>query len=372
MKRSGISELPLHGGRAPSWLVGRMKKLAKPIVKIIVEEYGRTEFLRRLSDPYWFQSLGCVLGYDWHSSGLTTVTTGVLKEVIEPEEIGIFAAGGKGKISLKTPEEIEKHSENLNFSIQKTEDLKYASRTSAKVDNAAIQANAPLYHHALFGTEDGEWAIVQQGMNPDERLARRYHWTSEDIDSFVNEPHEAIVAEKEEEIILDMTSEFSKECRNISTDLVKDDPEQVKRDFESLLPEGQKALTEWIPGTRGESRNIKSFSMPKRLNWPALEKAYELQPENYEKLLNVEGVGPATVRGLALVSEVIYGESASWEDPAKFSYAFGGKDGVPYPINKTAMDKAHETLKSAVKEAKVGRKEKLRAIKRLEKFSSEK
>lgn len=370
MKRTGASELPLHGGKAPSWLVGRMKKLAKPIVHIIVDEYGRDEFLRRLSDPYWFQSLGCVLGYDWHSSGLTTVTTGVLKDIIDPREIGIFVAGGKGKTSIKTPEEIDANAERLGFSRERIDDLKYASKTSAKVDNAAIQAGAPLYHHAFFGSEDGEWTVIQQGMDTENKVARRYHWISEKVDNFVEEPHNAIIAERRKDSVLNMTSKTSEEARKTSTDLVKDNPTKIRKDFESLLPREQKSLTEWVPGVRKESRNSRFFSLPKRLNWKALEEAYELQPRNYEKLLNIRGIGPATVRGLALVSEIIYGDEASWKDPAKFSYAFGGKDGVPYPVNRAAMDEAHRTLKSAVEEAEIGRDEKMNAIRRLESFLS--
>ncbi len=346
-----------------------MKKLAKPIVRIIVDEYGRGEFLKRLSDPYWFQSLGCVLGYDFHSSGLTTVTTGVLKDVIDPEETGIFCAGGKGKTSLKTPDEIEERGEKFGFSTNEIETMKYASRTSAKVDNAAIQAGAPLYHHAFFGTEDGEWTVIQQGMDAENDLARRYHWVSENVENFIEEPHDAIVAEERKESVLDMTSKTSEECRNISTDLVKDNPSSVKRDFESITPKGQRTLLEWTPGHEEKKKPARSFSMPKRLNWSAVENAYELQPENFEELLTIEGMGPSTVRGLALVSEIIYGESASWKDPAKFSYAFGGKDGVPYPVNRSAMDRAHRTLKSAIEESEIGKKDKIKAIKRLEKRS---
>ena len=282
-----------------------MKKLAKPIVRIIVDEYGRDEFLRRLSDPYWFQSLGCVLGYDWHSSGVTTVTTGVLKEVIEPGKIGIFGAGGKGKTSLKTPDEIEERGKEFDFSTDQIEGMKYASRTSAKVDNAAIQAGAPLYHHAFFATEDGEWTVIQQGIDDEKGIARRYHWTSNGVKDFIDEPHEAIVTEERKQNVLDMTARTSEESRKISTDLVKDDPMSVKKDFESLAPKGQRTLNEWTEGSEAKEKRVKSFSMPKRLNWSALEKAYELQPKNYEKLLTIDGMGPATIRGLALVSEVI-------------------------------------------------------------------
>lgn len=369
MKRAGASKLPLHGGKAPPWLVDRMKKLAEPIVKIIVREYGREEFLRRLSDPYWFQSLGCVLGFDFHSSGLTTVTTGVLKDAIDPEEIGISVAGGKGKASTRAPDEIEEFSEKIGLSYGETRDLTRASKLSAKVDNVAIQAGAPLYHHAFFASEDGEWTVVQQGLDSEEGVARRYHWVSKGVDDFVKEPHEAILAEERRDSVLDMTAEDSEACRRASTDLVNDDPQHIKREFDSLLPEGQRSLMDWMPRGERECRSVKYLSMPKRMNWSALERAYELQPDNYEELIEIEGVGPATARGLSMVSEIIHGEPASFEDPAKFSYAFGGKDGVPYPVNRSSMDKAYRTLKEAIEEAEIGKKEKLKAIERLEEFS---
>lgn len=370
MKRTGASNLPLHGGKAPPWLVVRMKKIAKPIIQIIIDEYGREEFLRRLSNPYWFQSLGCVLGYDYHSSGVTTVTTGVLKDVIEPQELGIFAAGGKGKASLKTPDEIAKVSKNFNLSSQRIEELKRSSRMSAKVDNTAVQDGAPLYHHAFFGTEDGKWVVIQQGMNTDRKIARRYHWISDKVKSFVNEPHEAILAEEMENEVLDITARTSEKCRKTSTDLVKDNPNHVQREFESLLSKGQKSLREWIPGVQNENRTIKIMNMPKRMNWNALEKSYELQPENYEDLLSTKGIGPATVRGLALISEVIHGDPASRKDPAKFSYAVGGKDGVPFPINKKHYDHIITHLEDTVYQAEIGKDEKLKALKRLKNITS--
>lgn len=370
MKRTGVTELPLHGGRAPPWLVSRMKKLAKPIVTIILDEYGQEELLRRLSDPYWFQALGCALGYDWHSSGLTTVTSAVLKQVIDPQEHGIFVAGGKGKYSLKTPDEIESLTKTFGFSEEQVSELKQASRLSAKVDNAAIQAGAPLYHHTFFTTKDEKWAVIQQGMNTEDRTARRYHWISEHVKNFVEEPHDAIVTEKIAEHVLDMTAKTSEGSRKTSTDLVKDDPAKVKQEFKSLRPPDQRALPEWVPGSKEEDRRIQFLSLPKRMNWTALKEAYELQPENYENLLGIRGVGPATVRGLALVSEVVHGAPPSWKDPAKFSFAFGGKDGIPYPVNKRRMDKAHQMLKTAIDEAKLNKREKLKAFKRLSDFTT--
>lgn len=369
MKKTGATELPLHRGKCPPWLFKYMKKLGGSITNTIVQEFSKKELLHRLSNPYFFQSLGCVLGYDFHSSGLTTVTTAVLKEIIQPEDLGIYVCGGKGKASKQTPSEIEKNANSLSIPHRKIQDLKYASKMSAKVDNAAVQDGAPLYHHAFFGTKDGEWTVIQQGMDAEKSVARRYHWVSEGVDNFVIEPHKAILAEKRIDNVLDMTAELSGECRKTSTDLVKDDPQHIQREFDSLLPEEQKSLTEWVPKAGKKSQSIKYLSLPKRMNWNAIEKAHELQPKNYEELLTIKGIGPATTRGLALVSEIIYGDSASWQDPAKFSFAFGGKDGIPYPVNKASMDKAHKVLKSAVEEAEIGRDERLKAIKRLESFS---
>lgn len=369
MKRSGVTNLPLHGGKAPSWLVDRMIELAEPIVKIIVNEYGQETLLKRLSDPYWFQALGCVLGYDWHSSGLTTVTTGVLKEAMDPEEIGVFTAGGKGKVSLKTPNEIENFSKKFGFQGNEIDDLKKASRMTAKVDNTAIQAKAPLYHHTIFCSKDGDWTVIQQGMNTDKGIARRYHWLSKEVKNFVKEPHQGIIVEKPETSVLDMTAKESKDCRKTSTDLVKEGSEKLKNDFETLTPKNQKTLTDWISGSNKLKSKISHLDLPKRMNWKALEKTYELQPENYGEILEIKGIGPSTVRGLALISELIYDESASRQDPAKFSFAFGGKDGVPYPVDRKAMDEANKTLRNALEGAEIERKKKLKAIKRLSDFS---
>ncbi len=369
MRRTGIAKLPLHWGKAPSWLLKRMKLMAGEIITIIVEEYGEDELLNRLSDPYWFQALGCVLGYDWHSSGITTVVTGVLKTAIDPTEHHIAIAGGKGKLSRETPIEIEKIGRTFDFSEDQVSALQYASRMSAKVDNAAIQASAPLYHHAFFVTNNGNWAVVQQGMNTQTKSARRYHWLSEHISDFINEPHDAILAERFETRVLDMTSRVSEESRRISVDLVKDDPRKFRNDFKSLRPTEQRALSEWMPGVDQRTRTVSVLSMPQRMNWEALKKAYEAQPANYEELLSTEGIGPATVKGLALVSDIVYGKAPSWKDPARFSFAFGGKDGIPYPVNRKAMDEAHHILKTAVEEAKVGHREKIEAFQRLRKFS---
>ena len=370
MKISGVAELPLHRGGVPRWLFKRMVKLAEGIIAIIVEEYGEKEFLNRISDPYWFQAFGCVLGFDWHSSGLTTVTIAALKEALKPENHRLVVCGGKGKASKKTLEEIEKASKYFDFSNNIISKLEYASRMTAKVDNAAIQAGYPIYHHSMVISESGDWTVIQQGMNIEDKTARRYHWISNSVESFVVEPHKAIVGDVKRPVALNMTAKESEECRQVSVDLVKEKPEKIVRLLKNIRPVYQKSLIEWINERKNEPYVIKTLIMPRTLNWNALRKAYEIQPKNYEELLSIRGIGPATVRGLALISELVYGEPPSWKDPVKYSFAFGGKDGVPYPVNRKAMDEAITILMNALEEAKIKGKEKFNAIKRLRKLTS--
>ncbi|MEM3365041.1 MAG: DUF763 domain-containing protein [Candidatus Methanomethyliaceae archaeon] len=360
MSHTGSAYLPLHGGWAPAWLIRRMKTLAKSIVLIMVEEFGRAEFLRRVSDPYWFQALGCTLGFDWHSSGVTTVVTGVLKSAVDPQETGLAICGGKGRHSRETPAEIRGAGEIFGLSSTKIDQLVYASRMGAKVDNTAIQAGYQLYHHAFIISEDGKWCIVQQGMNPESKLARRYHWLSENVASFVVEPHKAVVGYKKEKV-LNMTAKEAEECRKTSVDIVNDDPFRIKRQLITIKESKQKSLLDYMGG--------RVLVMPWKINWRALEVAYNLKPRNYEELLGIEGVGPATVRGLALISDLIYGAPPSWRDPVRYSFAFGGKDGVPFPVQRREMDEAIEFLRIAVEQAKINEKERLNALKRLRAFS---
>jgi hypothetical protein len=348
-----------------------MRKLAKEIVTIIVNEYGTDDFLMRISDPFWFQALGCVLGYDWHSSGVTTVVTGVLKQAVVPEEHGIAICGGKGKCSLQAPLEIENVGEKFGFQSDKIKALCYASKMSAKVDNTAIQAGYQLYHHAFFVAEDEKWAVIQQGMCPQDRTARRYHWLSEKTKNFVVEPHYAIVGDMKREISLNMTARESEGCRKVSVDIAREKPKKIMRMVMSIRSAYQKSLQEWMPKTVNTARKeytIDVLSMPRNINWKALQEVYEFQPRNYEELLGFRGVGPATVRGLALVAELIYGEKPSWKDPVKYSFAYGGKDGVPYPVDRKAMDESIQMLRQAIEEANVGDKEKMRSLHRLRRF----
>jgi len=350
-----------------------MVRLAREIVTVMVDEYGRDEFLRRISDPFWFQCLGCVLGYDWHSSGVTTVLTGVLKNAIDPQEQGLAVCGGKGKTSMRAPVEISRVGETFGFSTDRIEGLRYASRMSAKVDTTAIQVGYPLYHHALFVTEDGKWAVVQQGMDVRDRTARRYHWLSNHVQSFVMEPHDAILSDVKRGTALNMTAKESEGCQKTSIDVVKEEPRKVMRMLKSVRLAHQKSLQEWMPAEpRWTEYVIDVLSLPQNLNWKAVTRAHDFQPKNYEELLGIQGIGPATVRALALISELIYGEKPSWEDPVKYSFAVGGKDGVPFPVDKTAYDEAVKVLENAIKQAKVGDKERINAIKRLSSFTKKK
>lgn len=367
MKRTGIAELPLHSGRCPPWLFTRMRKLAGAISEIIVHEYGKQEFIRRLSDPFFFQAFGCVLGYDWHSSGLSTVTMGALKEAIRPDELGIAVCGGKGKVSKRTPNEIQKLADVFSISSKKIDELKYASRMAAKVDNACVQDGYQLYHHCFVLSEDGDWTVVQQGMH--DRLARRYHWLSEGVRSFVEEPHSGIAGERRECVVLDMTAHESEEARKASLDLVRDDPRRLviyvreteQRSLDEYLARSPQALTLIMP-TQHAITELTERTMA------ALRHAYELQPSNYEELVAIRGIGPKTIRALALISDLIYGKPPSWKDPAKFSFAHGGKDSVPFPIDKKTYDTSIEILESSIREAKVANKEKMHAIRRLSDF----
>lgn len=345
-----------------------MVKLAGGIVDVLVLEYGEDAVLTRLSDPFWFQAFSCVLGYDWHSSGTTTVTCGALKVALDPEEHGLMVAGGKGKTSRNAPSEIANGCEIFGISTQKSEELVYASRMSAKVDNTAIQDSYHLYHHVFILNEKGSWCVIQQGMNPDSKYARRYHWLSKEVKGFVNEPHKAIIGENGKRA-LDMTSHLSEEARNISVDLITESPKRLKRLVDSIRKPNQTSLSDWGLEERELSfMSPISLTMPRNINWNILRGAYEFQPKDYEEMLSIKGLGPRTVRALALVSELIYGEQPSWKDPVKYSFAVGGKDGVPYPVDRNAMDESIEILRSGIEDTKIGKNEQLRALKRLREF----
>jgi len=361
VKISGTADLPLHGGHVPPWLMERMKSMASAIVEVIVEDHGRRELLRRLGDPYWFQSLGCVLGFDWHSSGLTTVVTGALREVLSLDSHGVMAVGGKGGLSRKIPEKISK----LDLSEGVTNELIRASRLTAKVDNAVLQDGYQIYHHIIIFTEDGEWTVIQQGMNPELRYARRYHWVGEEVESFVVEPHSGIAGSRSEKLVLNMVSRESEEARKASVDLVSENPSKLIR-LVNLTINRQETLTAWIEKDVGEKVNVpKHLSMPKRIDWKAIRRAYDRRPRDYEELVEVRGLGPSTIRALALISALIYGARIDWRDPLKFTFAVGGKDGVPYPVSRRTYDKAIAFMRQVLEAAEIEREEKKLALKRL-------
>jgi len=370
MQKTGIANLPLHNGKAPRWLFKRMVALSRAITKVIIYEYGKDEFLHRISDPFWFQALSCVLGYDWHSSGCTTVTCGALKEAINPQEFGFAITGGKGKTSRKTPEEIQQIGELYNLSTTAIKELQYSSRMAAKVDNTAIQDGYNLYHHVLIFSENGKWAVIQQGLNSDNNYARRYHWLSEHIENFVVEPHNAIVGDGNQENVLDMTAKQSISNQKISVDLVNDNPQHLKRDWAEITrSKNQLSLDNWFHPQQNK-KQLCHLNMPRTINWQKMKEIYDINPKNYEELLAVQGVGPNTVRALALISDLIYGEKPSWKDPVKYSFTVGGKDGLPYPVDRKAMDKSIEFLKKGIESAKIGNKDKIHAIRRLHNYIS--
>lgn len=368
MEKTGIANLPLHGGCAPKWLFKRMVLLSEGIIEAIIMDYGKYEFLRRISNPFWFQCLSCVLGFDWHSSGTTTVTCGALKEAINPEEHGIGIAGGKGKASRKTPDELEKIGDYFGISSSKIEDVKYASRMTAKVDNSAIQDGHNLYHHVFFLTEKGTWSVIQQGMNDDTNYARRYHWFSDEFDNFLCSPHNSIIGEKSDSKVLDMSSKKSKSCQNVCVDLVNDNPVHLKSDFSYLNNNKYQSRLDSFISFDNNKKDIVCLDMPRSINWNTMRRIYDFQPKDYEGLLSIKGVGPSTVRTLALISELIYGSKPSWKDPIKYSFTVGGKDGVPFPVDRKAMDESTMIIKSGIEQAKIGNKQKLHAFKRLQNF----
>jgi hypothetical protein len=335
-----------------------MSQLAPAIAEIIVLEHGRSEFLKRLSDPYWFQAFGCVLGFDWHSSGVTTTVCGALKEGLarRSNELGVFVAGGKGKASRRTPLELATFGAQLGLDGPR---LAYNSRMAAKVDSAAVQDGFGIYHHSFFLTSDGEWAVVQQGMREHDGTARRYHWLGSQIQDFVNEPHAAIASDAQGETVLNMVAAESQDARAVSTDFARQDPRTVGREIARVITMALPSR-HWV--------DIEKDVNPAHLR-KVLLTTYEANPQNFEQLLAVPGVGPKAVRALALVAEVVYGSPASSRDPARFSFAHGGKDGHPYPVNRVVYDQSVDWLREAVNKARIGHTDRLKALKRLSEWS---
>src|SRR4051812_10492749 len=363
-RRTGSADLPLHGGRVPAWLGTRMASLGAIVTQAIVHHYGRDEFLARLSHPFWFQSFGAVMGMDWHSSGITTSVIGALKRGLKPlsGELGIYVCGGRGEHSRKTPDELRLLSDRLGLD---GEDLVRTSRLVAKVDSAAVQDGFDLYLHGFFVTSDGKWTVVQQGMNGDARQARRYHWHSQQLASFVDAPHSAIDGPAQGEIV-NLTDRRAAPSRSAQLELLTDlGPDRVVTEFERLsTPEpAQGLLPHLIMPAHHDVRPKDVFA--RRLHG-TLAAVAERGPVDFPDLLLTPGVGARTVRSLAMVAEVVHGAPYRFTDPARFSLAHGGKDRHPYPVPIKVHDETIRVLKSAVGHAKLGRDEALAALKRLD------
>ncbi len=348
MKRSGSADLPLHYGHVPKWLSERMARLGLAITESILTEYGTTEILRRLSDPFWFQSFGAVMGMDWHSSGITTSVMGALKGAVNPrsKELGLYICGGKGKFSRQTPDELIKIADKTGLNGN---ELVYCSRLSAKVDNTAVVDGFQLYTHNFIVNNSGQWTIVQQGMHAINKTARRYHWHSENIESFVETPHTGICGINQGEI-LNLTAVEAAATRRGILEVAKDKKLQLE-DINHLVMPSHHHVAE-------KDVNLKRLGA-------VLWLAHEQQPQNFEDLLLLRGVGPRTIQSLALVSEVIHGSPSRFKDPARFSFAHGGKDGHPFPVPTIIYDETISTLETAVQKAKLGHADKAMAIQKL-------
>jgi uncharacterized protein len=369
-RRAGTADLPLHGGNVPYWLAQRMTRLGAVIGEAIVHHYGRDELLRRLAHPFWFQSFGAVMGMDWHSSGITTSVIGALKRGLRPlaADLGIHVCGGRGKHSRQTPHELIAIGERVGFDGSV---LARTSRLVAKVDSAAVQDGFDLYLHGFIVTHDGQWVVVQQGMNGDRRQARRYHWLSEGLRSFVEEPHAAIDGPDQGEIV-NLTDRRAAASRHSQIDLLASlGPDGIAQQWrearraeasQSQQPQ-QQLLPHLVMPAHHEVRPSDVFE--RRLHG-TLAAAADRGPLDFPELLLIPGVGARTVQALAMVAEVVHGAPYRFADPARFSFAHGGKDRHPFPVPLRVYDETIRLLKSAVQHAKFGREEELATLKRLD------
>lgn len=355
MQRSGIADLPLHGGRVPPWLAERMTKLGTAISESVLYHYGPSELLSRLSDPFWFQALGCVMGMDWHSSGITTSVMGALKRGLNPRahELGIYVCGGRGKHSRKTPDELRTVAERINLN---GDELARTSRLTAKIDNNAIADGFQLYLHSFVITKAGEWAVVQQGMNEATGLARRYHWHSATVRDFTAEPHTAIVGESlSSGAIMNLVDNRAKPAQEALLSLAQENPDRT-------LAEARKLTMPEHHDVRAEDVDLKRLGA-------VLTVAYERQLRDFANLLLLENLGPRTLQSLALIAEVIHGTPTRFTDPARFSFAHGGKDGHPFPVPLKVYDESISVLRRALHQAKLQNSEKTDGFGRLDRFT---
>ena len=362
-QRAGTASLPLHYGRVPAWLATRMARLSAVMTQAVIHHYGRDEFLRRLSNPFWFQSFGAVMGMDWHSSGITTSVLGAMKKGLGPlsAELGLHVCGGRGKHSRGTPGELVSIGGRVGFDGG---DLARASRLVAKVDSAAIQDGYDLYLHGFIVADDGKWVVVQQGMNGGTKLARRYHWLSEGLESFVDSPHSAIDG-KSQGTIVNLTDHRAQASRKAQTDLLQDlGPDKITDEVARLT--GKPAEPVQLHLDMPDHHDVRAGDVMLRRLHGTLAAAAEQGPRDFADLLLVPGVGARTVQSLAMVAEVIHGAPCRFADPARFSLAHGGKDRHPYPVPIRVYDETLRVMKAAVEAARLGQDDKLFALKRLD------
>jgi hypothetical protein len=353
MKRSGTADLPLHGGHVPPWLANRMTELGTAIAEQVILNYGQSEFLTRLSDPFWFQAYGAVMGMDWHSSGITTSVLGALKRGMNPRfsELGLMFCGGRGRHSVRTPDELRA------FSLKTGLDgdaLARTSRLTARVDNNAVADGFQLYLHSFAITKSGEWAIVQQGMNPKNHLARRYHWHSASVRDFVSEPHTAIVGDPQGEI-LNLVDVRAKKAQDALLIIAKEP-------ITNALNDARKLIMPMHHDVRAEDIDLKRLGA-------VLAVAHEQDLRDFASLLLVEGLGPRTLQSLALIAEVVHGAPSRFSDPARFSFAHGGKDGHPFPVPLKTYDESLAVLRRSLDAARLGHTEKLEGFRRLDRLT---
>jgi hypothetical protein len=355
MQRSGVADLPLHGGRVPPWLAERMTALGTAISEGVLYHYGASELLSRLSDPFWFQALGCVMGMDWHSSGITTSVMGALKRGLNPRahELGIHICGGRGRHSRKTPDELRDVAARAGLDGEK---LARTSRLTAKIDNNAIADGFQLYLHSFVVTKSGEWTVVQQGMNEATGLARRYHWHSANVRDFTSEPHTGIVGDSVlPGEIMNLVDHRATPAQKALLEIAQEHPERTLREARKLNMPAHHEVRE-------KDVNLKRLGA-------VLAVAYEHKLRDFANLLLLENLGPRTLQSLALIAEVVHGAPTRFTDPARFSFAHGGKDGHPFPVPLKTYDESLAVLRRALQQAKVGHSEKLDGFGRLDRFT---
>ena len=366
--RTGVATMTLDYGRCPPWLFERMTRLGRVVALAIISEFGSSEFIRRLADPVWFQSLGTLMAFDWNASGLTITTTAALKEALRglEKDTDVFICGGKGKTSKKTPEQITSWSWAIGFDQKTSDHLVYSSRAAAKVDSALVQDGFNLYHHSFIFNKKGHWGVIQQGMNTALGRARRYHWLGEKVNDFIEEPHLGIASQGRLPSVLDLTAQESVVNRQTTLEVVYDQ-KNLYRDLKIIADKSTNRQLKFLdlPGIEFSHHPVENEFLSPQLR-KSVDKVVVARPNSFESLLMTPGVGGRTIRALSLVSELIYGAKPSYEDPARYSFSFGGKDGTPYPIDRVTYDKTLSVLENAVRKSNLLGREKNETLHRIE------